>query len=89
MQEMPTSAREMMGRGEGNVLGKKLNPINYVNNVTRAALSVRKHTVLRSSRRIPLLRVPDITFKVKTGSFCTERLQNTILKSGVEGLAED
>jgi hypothetical protein len=43
---MPTSAREIMRRGEGNVLGKRLNPINYVHNVTQAAL-VRKHrTVL-------------------------------------------
>jgi hypothetical protein len=32
---MPTSAREIMdnGKGEGTVLGKKSNPVNYINNV--------------------------------------------------------
>jgi hypothetical protein len=39
MQETLTSARE------GRVLGKKLNVINYVNNVFRAAL-LRKHIAL-------------------------------------------
>jgi hypothetical protein len=32
IQEMPMSAREILGGGEGTILGKKLNLINYVNN---------------------------------------------------------
>jgi hypothetical protein len=48
MQKMPMRAHEIMG---GVVLGKKLNPINYVNNVTRATL-LRKHTPRYSTNEI-------------------------------------